>query len=46
VIPAGLDTAGLPVCIELDGPAGSDTRLLAIGRVIEGVLGALPPPPI
>jgi mandelamide amidase len=46
VIPAGLDTAGLPVCIELDGPAGSDTRLLAIGRVIEGVLGPLPPPPI
>lgn len=47
-IAAGLgpDT-GLPVGIELDGPAGSDTRLLALGLAIEALLGTtpLPPPP-
>ena len=44
-IPAGLGaTSRLPVGIELDGPAGSDRRLLALGLAIEGVLGRLPPP--
>jgi mandelamide amidase len=41
VLPAGL-ADGLPVAIELDGPAGSDRRLLGIGLAIEGVLGRLP----
>src|SRR5207245_9736356 len=39
-IPAGLGpTTGLPVGISLDGPRGSDERLLAIGIAIESVLG-------
>ena len=33
-------TANLPVGIELDGPLGSDRRLLSIGMAIEAVLGA------
>jgi Asp-tRNA(Asn)/Glu-tRNA(Gln) amidotransferase A subunit family amidase len=46
VVPANLNSDGLPVCLEFDGPAGSDTRLLAIGRAAESVLGHLPPPNI
>ena len=44
-IPAGLGSStGLPVGIALDGPRGSDQRLLAIGTAIERVLGRTPPP--
>jgi mandelamide amidase len=44
-VPAGLGaTSKLPVGIELDGPAGSDRRLIALGLAIEGVLGRLPAP--
>lgn len=44
-LPAGLGPASrLPVGIELDGPAGSDRRLIAIGLALEGLLGRLPPP--
>jgi Asp-tRNA(Asn)/Glu-tRNA(Gln) amidotransferase A subunit family amidase len=44
-IPAGLgSSSGLPVGISLDGPRGSDLRLLAIGIAIERVLGRTPPP--
>jgi len=44
-IPAGLGpTTGLPIGISLDGPRGSDTRLLAIGMAIENLLGKTPPP--
>ncbi|MEF7614586.1 indoleacetamide hydrolase [Aquincola sp. MAHUQ-54] len=43
-IPVGLTAGGLPVGLELDGPVGSDTRLIAIGLAIEAVLGALPAP--
>jgi mandelamide amidase len=46
VVPADLNSDGLPVCLEFDGPAGSDTRLLAIGLAVESVLGHLPPPKI
>jgi indoleacetamide hydrolase len=35
----------LPVGLELDGPAGSDRRLLAIGLALEPLFGRLPPPP-
>lgn len=35
---------GLPVGVELDGPAGSDRRLLAIGLAIETLLGRSAPP--
>ncbi|MBR0951754.1 indoleacetamide hydrolase [Bradyrhizobium canariense] len=35
----------LPVGLELDGPAGSDRRLLAVGMALEKVFGRLPAPP-
>lgn len=41
-LPIGLSD-GLPVGLALDGPAGSDRRLLAIGAAIEA---ALPPMPL
>lgn len=37
-VPAGRTGAGLPVGLELDGPAGSDRRLLAVAAAIERVL--------
>ena len=44
-LPSGLGaTTGLPVGLELDGPAGSDRKLLAIGLAVERELGRLPPP--
>jgi len=43
-VPAGLARDGLPVGLEIDGPAWSDRRLLAIGLTMESVLGRLPPP--
>jgi mandelamide amidase len=43
-LPAGLTKDGLPVGIELDGPAGSDRTLLAIGLALEPVLGPVPAP--
>ena len=42
--PAGMSASGLPVGLEIDGPLGSDRRLLGIGLSIENVLG-LPPAP-
>jgi mandelamide amidase len=45
-IPAGLTASGLPVGLELDGPAGSDLRLIKIGQAIEAALPPLPPPPL
>jgi mandelamide amidase len=44
VLPAGLTSSGLPVAIELDGPAGTDRTLLALGMSVEKVLGPVPPP--
>jgi len=46
VVPADLNREGLPVCLEFDGPSGSDRKLLAIGLAVERVLGELPPPRI
>lgn len=44
-LPSGLGaSSGLPVGLELDGPAGSDRKLLAIGIAVESVLGRLPAP--
>lgn len=44
-IPVALGASSkLPVGLELDGPAGSDRRLLAIGMAVEKVFGRLPPP--
>ena len=44
VLPVAI-AGGLPVAIELDGPEGSDRKLLGIGLAIEALLGPLPPPP-
>jgi len=42
-LPSGLGRdSGLPIGLELDGPAGSDRHLLALGLAIEPVLGRLP----
>jgi mandelamide amidase len=44
-IPVALGaTSRLPIGMELDGPAGSDRRLLAIGFALEKLFGRLPPP--
>ncbi|WP_426611605.1 indoleacetamide hydrolase [Bradyrhizobium sp. McL0616] len=37
-------TSRLPIGLELDGPAGSDRRLLGIGMALDAVFGRLPPP--
>lgn len=37
-------SSGLPIGLELDGPAASDRRLLAIGMALEQVFGRLPAP--
>ncbi len=37
-------TSQLPIGLELDGPAGSDRHLLAIGMALETLFGRLPPP--
>ncbi|MET4067810.1 Asp-tRNA(Asn)/Glu-tRNA(Gln) amidotransferase A subunit family amidase [Bradyrhizobium sp. S3.2.6] len=44
-IPIALgETSKLPIGLELDGPAGSDKRLLAIGIALDAVFGRLPAP--
>jgi len=45
-IPAGLTAGGLPVGMEIDGPLGSDSNLLAIGMGIEAVWGSLKAPAV
>ncbi len=42
--PAGRDADGLPVGVQLIGPAGSETRLIALARIIEPALGGAVPP--
>ncbi|MCU0937903.1 MAG: amidase family protein [Burkholderiaceae bacterium] len=47
-LPAGttaVDGLALPVGLMLDGPRGSDRRLLAIGSALQSLLPALPPVP-
>jgi indoleacetamide hydrolase len=44
IAPAGLTASGLPVGLELDGPLGSDVRLLGIGLSVEALLGPVPAP--
>ncbi len=43
-LPVALTKAGLPIGIEIDGPAGSDRKLLGLGLALERILGRLPPP--
>jgi mandelamide amidase len=40
----GMAPGGLPVGLEIDGPVGSDAKLLGLGLSIEGILGLAPPP--
>jgi mandelamide amidase len=44
-LPMALTKIGLPVGIEIDGPANSDRRLLGIALTLERILGRLPAPP-
>jgi len=43
-LPCAMTAGGLPLGLELDGPEGSDARLLAIARAVESVLPKLPAP--
>jgi Asp-tRNA(Asn)/Glu-tRNA(Gln) amidotransferase A subunit family amidase len=43
---AGMTPDGLPVGLEIDGPVGSDVKLLGLGLSIEAILGSAPPPKI
>lgn len=43
-VPIGRTPAGLPIGLALDGPTGSDRRLLAIGLALEALFGRLPAP--
>ncbi len=38
-LPVGLTPGGLPVGMELDGPAGSDGKLLAVAERVEQIVG-------
>jgi mandelamide amidase len=44
-LPMALTKKGLPIGIEIDGPANSDRRLLGVALTIEKILGRLPAPP-
>jgi mandelamide amidase len=43
-VPIGRTAAGLPIGLELDGPAGSDRHLLGVGLALESLFGRLPAP--
>ncbi|MEO1115817.1 MAG: amidase family protein [Pseudomonadota bacterium] len=43
-LPIGLTAEGLPVGLELDGPAFSDRHLLALGLAVEAALPKLQAP--
>jgi mandelamide amidase len=43
-LPVALTGGGLPVGLEIDGPAGSDRHLLAVALALEKILGHLPAP--
>jgi mandelamide amidase len=43
-VAVGLTPAGLPVGLALDGPWGSDRKLLGIGAAVAQLVGKLPPP--
>ena len=43
-VPVGLSPKGLPIGLSLDGPTGSDKRLLRIAAAIEGIAPPTPAP--
>lgn len=45
-LPAGLSKSGLPIGLELDGPAWNDNQLLSIGLAVEKLLPRIPTPTI
>jgi Asp-tRNA(Asn)/Glu-tRNA(Gln) amidotransferase A subunit family amidase len=45
-LPAGLTSAGLPVGMEIDGPVGSDAKLISIALAMEALFGSLPAPKV
>lgn len=44
-LPAGWRSDGLPVSVQLVGPAGAERRLLALARRLDGTLSQYGPPP-
>jgi mandelamide amidase len=44
VLPAGVNSAGLPLGIEFDAPAGADRALLSLGLSLQAALGSIQPP--
>jgi amidase len=45
VVPVGLTASGLPVGIQIVGPYLEDRTTLAVGRLVEELLGGFVPPP-
>jgi len=45
-IPCGLAADGMPLSLQLIGPAGADARLLAVGAWCESVVGFDRSPPL
>lgn len=45
-IPAGRDTNGLPVAVQIVGPAGSEAALFALARTLDHGLAGYAPPPL
>jgi indoleacetamide hydrolase len=43
---AGMTASGLPVGLEIDGPVGSDVKLLGLGLAVEAILGTAPAPKV
>lgn len=43
-IPAGMTPGGLPVGLDIEGPIGSDKKVLGIGMAMEAVFGRMPAP--
>ena len=44
-IPIALSAQGLPIGMELDGPAGTDRALLSLATALEVAIGPVAPPP-
>ena len=44
-MPIGVSEAGLPIGMQIVGPYLEDRTTLAVGRLIEGVLGGFVAPP-
>jgi aspartyl-tRNA(Asn)/glutamyl-tRNA(Gln) amidotransferase subunit A len=45
-LPSGRDASGLPVSVQLMGPAGSEPALIALARRLDTALNAYAPPPL